>query len=270
MKLSAYLDRIGFSGPAAPDRATLEALSRAHLAAVPFENLDVQLGRPLATALPAIFDKIVTRRRGGWCYEQNGLLGWALGEIGFDVRRISAGVLRELRGDAALGNHLALIVTLDVPMLVDVGFGGSLARPLPLAAGERLDSPFTVALSETDGYWRFAERIGEGDPFTFDFSAEPADETLLARQCAALQGDPDSVFVQNLVVQQRQGDRHLTLRGRVLLERWPGGEAKHLVASAGDFVDVLRTRFALDLPEAARLWDKVCARHAVLFPDAPA
>ncbi|MCW3845880.1 arylamine N-acetyltransferase [Sphingomonas sp. LB-2] len=266
MQLAAYLDRIGHTGPIAPDLATLESIVRAHIATVPFENLDVQLDRPVGIGLDSIFAKIVGARRGGWCFEQNGLLGWALGEIGFEVRRISAGVMRVVRGDMALGNHLALIVMLDgQPWLVDVGFGGSQAAPLPLREGERLDTPFAVSLTEANGWWRFAERAGEGDPFSFDFRAEPADEALLAARCAALQADPESVFVQNLVVQQRQGDRHLTLRGRVFSIRSAEGEEKKLVDSADEFVTLLGDRFGLNLPEAAGLWDKVCVRHELLF-----
>lgn len=268
MLLSAYFDRIGYSGPRTPDLATLDALMRAHIAAVPFENLDVQLGSPVSVELPAVFAKLVGRRRGGWCYENNGLLGWALGELGFDVRRVSAGVMRSARGDAALGNHLALIVTIDgQPWLVDAGFGGTQAAPIALAEGETVHAPFALTLHrQDDGYWRFEERYGEGDPFGFDFLPGPADEAQLARQCGALQSEPESIFVQNLVVQQRQGDRHLTLRGRVLLERGAADESKHLIADAGEFVTVLRERFRLDLPEAASLWDKVCVRHAQLFP----
>jgi len=267
MNLAAYLERIGHSGAVEPDLATLQAISRAHIATVPFENLDVQLGRPVSTDLSALFAKLVERRRGGWCFEQNGLLGWALGQIGFDVRRVAAGVMRVVRGDAAVGNHLALIVTLGGrPWLVDAGFGGSQAAPLPLESGERLDAPFTVSLAETDGYWRFAERVGDGEPFSFDFRADPADEDLLARQCATLQSDPDSVFVQNLVVQRRQGDTHVTLRGRVFGVRSSAGEEKRVIDSADELVALLRDRFDLDLPEAAGLWDKICARHAILFP----
>ena len=270
MLLSAYFDRIGYSGPRTPGFATLDAVMRAHVAAVPFENLDVQLGNPVSVELPAVFAKLVGRRRGGWCYENNGLLGWALGELGFDVRRVSAGVMRSVRGDAALGNHLALIVTIEgTPWLVDAGFGGTQAAPVPLAAGETVHAPFTLTLGmQSDGYWRFEERYGDGDPFGFDFLADAADEALLARQCGALQSEPESIFVQNLVVQQRQGARHLTLRGRVLIERGVESETKALIGDAAEFVTVLRERFGLDLPEAAGLWGKVCARHAELFPDA--
>jgi N-hydroxyarylamine O-acetyltransferase len=269
MELSAYLARIGESGPTTPDLATLDALMRAHIAAVPFENLDVQLGRRVTTDLPAIYAKLVGRRRGGWCYENNGLFGWALGELGFEVRRISAGVMRAARGDAALGNHLALIVTAEgTPWLVDVGFGGTLAAPIPLAAGMHVQPPFSVGLAEAEGYWRFEERYADGDPFSFDFLADPADEALFVRQCDALQSEPESIFVQNLVVQQRQGDTHLTLRGRVLLERGPHSEHKHLIESADEFVATLADRFGLEVPGAASLWSKVCARHAELFPEA--
>lgn len=267
MNLSAYFDRIGYCGPTTPDFATLEALMRAHAASVPFENLDVQLGRPLTTDLPALYDKIVNRRRGGWCYEQNGLLGWALAELGFEVTRIAAGVMRHLLGDSVIGNHLTLIVKLDRPWLVDVGFGGTQAAPLPLAAGEHHHAPFTVSLSEVDGYWRFAERFAANDPFSFDFHADPADEAQLAGRCQFLQTDPGSPFVQNLVVQLRQGERHYTLRGRVLIERDAEGETRHLVQDADEFVALLHDRFGLDVPGAETLWPAVVARHATLFPE---
>ncbi|MFZ5618365.1 MAG: arylamine N-acetyltransferase family protein, partial [Pseudomonadota bacterium] len=132
MKLSRYLDRIGYSGSQAPSPETLKALMRSHVLSIPFENLDVQLGRPLNTDVAAAYDKIVDRRRGGWCYEMNGVFGWALREMGFDVMRMGAGVLRDAKGDFAIGNHLCLRVECEETFLVDVGFGGSLIAPFPL------------------------------------------------------------------------------------------------------------------------------------------
>jgi N-hydroxyarylamine O-acetyltransferase len=269
MDLPAYFDRIGYSGPASADRATLDALMRAHSAAVPFENLDVQLGRPISLEPDAIFAKLVTRRRGGWCYEQNGLFGRVLDALGFKVRRIGCGVMRDQRGDEAIGNHLSLIVTLDGrEWLADVGFGGSQAEPIPLAPGEHAHPPFVVALAQgADGYWRLSERFGEGDPFSFDFLSGPADEALLARTCGVLQSDPESLFVQNLIVQQRRGERHLTLRGRVLMERSADGETKRLIAGADELVATLDREFGLEMPEAAGIWNKISARHDALFAD---
>jgi N-hydroxyarylamine O-acetyltransferase len=267
LELSAYLHRIRFDGSLRPDLATLTAIHRAHQYAIPFENLDVLLRRPVVLDLEAGYDKIVCRRRGGWCYEMNGVMGWALKEMGFDVMRMSAGVMRVRAGDAQLGNHLCLLVRLDQLYLVDVGFGGSLAEPLPLRASEREDRPYRLGLSELgDGYWRFAEKAhGDGDAFSFDFRAAPADEALLARKCQSLQTDPASPFIQNLVVQRRTADTHLSLRGRVLSAIHAKRVDKKLLNSADELVAALRDSFDLDTPEAATLWPSICARHDALF-----
>jgi N-hydroxyarylamine O-acetyltransferase len=211
------------------------------------------------------FEKIVTRRRGGWCYEMNGLMGWALREIGFDVQRVGAGVMRELRGAGQMGSHLCLLVRLDRTWLVDVGFGGSLAEPMPLRAFEREDRPYRLSLHETpEGFWRFAE-VALGEPFSFDFQDIPADEDLLARKCQFLQADPASPFVQNLVVQRRARDVHTSLRGRVLTTLHSSHQEKKTLGSADELLATLRERFELDVPEAASLWPAICARHEALF-----
>jgi N-hydroxyarylamine O-acetyltransferase len=268
LELSAYLRRIRFDGSVRSDLATLRAIHRAHQYAIPFENLDVLLRRPVVLDVEANYDKIVRQRRGGWCYELNGVMGWALKEIGFEVMRMSAGVMRVRAGDAVLGNHLCLLVCLDQRYLVDVGFGGSLVEPLPLSASEREDRPYRLGLSELDdNYWRFAEMApGDGDAFSFDFRVAPADEALLARKCQFLQTDPASPFVQNLVVQRRAAaDTHLSLRGRVLAATHATGVDKKLLNSADELVATLRDSFDLDAPEAATLWPSISARHEALF-----
>ena len=242
---------------------------RAHAGTIPFENIDVQLGRPTSRAVPDIFAKLVERRRGGWCYEQNGLLGWALAEIGFAVTPLAGGVMRGIAGNAVLGNHLALLVELDGPWLVDVGFGGSLAAPVRLAAGAHRHVPYDLSLARlADGYWRFQERV-DSTPFNFDFRAEAADEDLLDVQHARLQAAPDSPFVLNLVAQRRLGDRHLSLRGRVLTELGPKGRRETLLADADALVGTLASRFGLEVPEIATRWPAICDRHAALFGPAP-
>ena len=267
MELSAYLHRIRFDGGVRPDLATLSAIHRAHQYAIPFENLDVLLHRPVVLDLAASYDKIVRQGRGGWCYEMNGVMGWALKQIGFEVMRMGAGVMRVLAGDAQLGNHLCLLVSLDQPYLVDVGFGGSMAEPFPLRASEREDRPYRLGLSKLDdSYWRFAEIAhGDGDPFSFDFRVAPADEALLAQKCQFLQTDPASPFIQNLIVQRRTADTHLSLRGRVLQTTHSTRVEKKLLNSADELVTTLRDSFDLDIPEAATLWPSICARHEVLF-----
>ena len=239
---------------------------RAHVAAIPFENLDVQLGRPTSRALPDIFAKLVTGRRGGWCYEQNALLGWALEQLGFAVTPLAGGVMRVANGDAALGNHLALLVELDGPWLVDAGFGGSLASPLRLAEGTYRHAPYDLSLAQlADGYWRYEESV-DGKPFSFDFRAVAAEQALLDAHHARLQVAPDSPFVQNLVVQRRMGDRHLSLRGRVLIETNPEGRIMEILLPDADaLVETLRARFGLDVPEIAAHWPAISARHDAIF-----
>ena len=264
-RLEEYLERIGFRGEPRPDLATLSELQRMHVLTVPFENLDVQLRRPIVMDPDACYDKVVRRRRGGWCFELNGVLSWALREIGFDVVRLSGGVRRDVAGDKQMGNHLCLLVRLDRPYLVDVGFGGSLSRPLPLEASTQEQPPYHLTLSKlNDGYWRFAERT-HGDPFSYDFRTDPADESHFADHCARLQIDSDSTFVQNLIVQRRDGDKHLALWGRVLMTQQSAGTEKRVLSSADELVATLRKAFDLDMPETAALWPAICARHEALF-----
>lgn len=265
MDLAAYLDRIGHAGPVSPDLATLRAIHRAHLLAIPYENLDVQLGRPVTTDPADAFDKIVTRQRGGWCYEMNGLLGWALAEIGFEVTRLAGGVMRVVRGDEAIGNHLVLRVDLDEPWLADVGFGDG-----PLEPFRPVEGPFRGGLFDyrlellPDGWWRLHNHPYGGAP-SFDVRLGPPDEPRLAERCDWLQSSPESMFVQNAIVQRHAADRFLLMRGRLLRTITAEGAEDHLVGSADEYVTVLRHDFDIDLPEAGRLWPAIVARHEALF-----
>jgi arylamine N-acetyltransferase len=263
-QLARYLERIGHGWNVRPDLSTLRSLHRAHVTAIPFEALDAQLGVIPSLESQAIFAKIVERARGGWCYEMNGLFGAALEAIGFEVTRVSCGVMRQDGGDDRMGTHLALLVDCEGPWLCDVGFGGSLLEPLPLAVGSRVDLPYTVSLERTDDhYWRFTER-GE-TPFSYDFRAEPADEVLLAAKRDWQATHPDSNFTLNFVAQRRHPERHLVLRGRVLTERGAHGSTTRTIEHADEFVGVLAESFGIDEPRARDAWPRVLARHAELF-----
>src|SRR5258706_8881452 len=113
MDITAYLNRIAHRGPIEPTGETLRALHLAHLLAVPFENLDIGLGRPIVLDQAALFDKIVVRRRGGFCYELNGLFAALLRALGFEVTMLSAGVGRAGGGFGPEFDHLTLLVTTD-------------------------------------------------------------------------------------------------------------------------------------------------------------
>ncbi len=264
MQLQPYLDRIRYQGGLRPDHASLVALQQAHICAVPFENLDVQLGRPVTLSAEDAYDKIVVNNRGGWCYEQNGLFGWALTEMGFDVTRVAAAVMRQDRGDVSLASHLCLLVSTSdstAKYLVDVGFGGSMIKPIELAELEHQQAPFRLGLNKlTDGCWRFWEDVGDGK-FSFDFAVEAADESALQDKCLSLQSAPSSSFVLNLVAQLRSRDQHKVLRGPVLRIASANGVSTHTLTSGDEVVETLAGQFGLDLPEVADLWPRIAARH---------
>ena len=266
-QLARYLERIGHGWHVRPRLPTLRSLHRAHVTTIPFEALDVQLGLRPSLEPEAIFDKLVERRRGGWCYEMNGLFGMALEAIGFQVTRLSCGVMRETGGDERMGTHLALLVKCDGEWLCDVGFGGSLLEPMPLMAGERAETPFSLSLAPIEeGFWRFTERFDA--PFSYDFRKVPADEALIAAKCGWQSTHPESNFTLNFVAQRRFPDRQLVLRGRVLSERSAEGASNHTIADAEEFARTLSERFSIDEPRAREIWPRVVARHRELFDEA--
>lgn len=268
MNVQAYLDRIEVHAPVPPNLEGLRALHRAHLHAVPYENLDVQLGRPMAIEIGPIYEKIVARRRGGWCYEMNGLLGWALRELGFDVTRCAGGVMREAAGDFMIGNHLVLRVAIPEGIyLADVGFGDGPLDPVRIVPGDFTDGRFHFALSQPEGEWWRFHNHPYGGAKSFDFRLHEADENLLAEKCAYLGSAETSPFVQNLVCQRHTVDGLTILRGRVLRKVRPDGHEEQLLDSADELLATLSKEFGLQVPEAASLWPTIVERHAALFGD---
>ncbi|MFD0638584.1 arylamine N-acetyltransferase [Catenulispora yoronensis] len=131
---AAYLARIGITGPLTPDAATLRALHRAHLRTVPFENLSIHLDEDMPLTIPALYDKIVTHHRGGFCYELNGLFATLLESLGYRVHRLSARTFTPHRGFSPPLDHMALHVTdtTNTPWLADIGYGRHTDHPLNL------------------------------------------------------------------------------------------------------------------------------------------
>src|ERR1017187_1683598 len=135
MDVEAYLRRIQYDGPREPSLETLRELHRQHLFTVPFENLDIALRNPIQLDPELIYQKVVLRGRGGYCYELNGLFHELLEALGFTVCMLSAQVRRD---DGSFGpdfDHMLLKATLDEPWIADVGFGDSFVDPLPLVPG---------------------------------------------------------------------------------------------------------------------------------------
>ncbi|MPT48462.1 MAG: acetyltransferase [Sphingobium sp.] len=162
--LTAYLRRIGLDGPIPISAEGLARLVQAHRMAIPFENLDIVLGRGISLAPQAIFDKLVHARRGGYCFEQNALFDRALKALGFDGRPLMGRVwFRAEQGIVPPRTHqLELVMLNEQPWIADVGFGGSLTPPLPLVEGEYgPDSDgLRFRLRHDDGHGWMFERQG--------------------------------------------------------------------------------------------------------------
>jgi N-hydroxyarylamine O-acetyltransferase len=259
MQLDAYLARIGYAGALRPDLATLCALHRAHLLAIPYENLDIHLGRRLTLDLPQIFAKLVDERRGGWCYEMNGLFAWALRQIGIRVHLLSGTVGRATEGDTVEGNHLVLLVELEQPYLADVGFGNGFLEPLPLVAGRYHQGFLTYELAADDTRWHF-QNHAHGGP-GFDLRLTPYRLADFAAACHALQTAPTSGFVRTTVCHRFTPTGIVSLRGAVLTEVRAEGVARRTITDTAAYASVLRAQFALDIPQVAALWENIWSRH---------
>jgi len=263
MNVRAYLDRIRYDGDTAPTLETLTAVQQAHLMAIPYENFDIHLGRYLPLDDHSTFEKIVTQRRGGWCYEMNGLMAWALRELGFSVTLLASAVNRSAIGDRAERNHLILKVHLDRPYLVDVGFGNGLLKPLPLESGVYQQHGFAYGLvyDIEDARWHFYNQPYGGPGF--DFTLQPYQLNDFSSRCHELQTSPESGFVRNVVAYRFTPTGYIGLRGAVLKTVKPSGELERTIESEGAFRRVLSELFDLNLSsdQLSTLWQVVWQKH---------
>jgi N-hydroxyarylamine O-acetyltransferase len=251
-----YLRRIGYGGPVAPTAATLRAIHRAHLCSVPFENLDIHRGVPIRlTPYPgALFDKIVSRRRGGFCYEVNGLFAWLLEELGFEVTLLSA---RDAQADGGFGlefDHLTLQVLCPGdpaaparPWLADVGWGDSFNEPLRLDLPdvEQPEGLRSYRLVSHDGYQVLWQRGYDGSwEGQYRFDLRPRQLSDFESMCRYHQTSPLSSFTQRRVCTMATENGRMTLSESKLsvTER---GQKQDIAVSAGEYQTVLAERFGI-------------------------
>ncbi|MCW1966513.1 MAG: arylamine N-acetyltransferase [Anaerolineae bacterium] len=260
--LNAYLRRINYTGPRQATREVLFALHRAHLTSIPYENLDIHLGERLTLDFEPIYDKIVRRQRGGWCYEMNSLFAWALRQLGFDVQLLSGAVNPINRDEYADRDHLILRVkTIEGDdFIADVGFGNGFLYPLPFREGKHTQGGFTFGLSRIDDdYWHFTNQQYGGAGFVFNL--QPYQMPDFAERCHWLQTSPESGFVRMTVCHKVLDDRIFSLRGAQLFTTTPNDMTEHIVQSHDEFVSVLSDIFGLRLPHSAGLWAKIWQKH---------
>ncbi|MER5260193.1 MULTISPECIES: arylamine N-acetyltransferase [unclassified Streptomyces] len=254
LDIEAYLARLGHEGEAKPDFDTLRALHRAHVAAIPFENLETMLGRPVPLDLPALQDKLVRRRRGGYCYEQNLLFAAALDRIGFAVKGLGARVRAGASSRRAV-THMLLRVEADGRQWhCDVGFGAEgLLEPIPM--GDEGD----VEQDVRQGEWRFGivqesngarvlrteEAGGWFDLYEYTLEERlPVDYVVMNHYTST---HPMSSFIRRPVIQRAAPEARRTLIGARLTVARPDGTSDERGVSTQELGEVLDREFGIEL-----------------------
>ena len=252
--LAAYLTRIGYDGVLDPTSETLRSLHFAHVSAIPFENLDIVLGRGISLDLGDLQAKLVTARRGGYCFEHNTLFAAALESLGFTLRRLSARV-RFGSTEIRPRTHMLLEVEAEnTRWLSDVGFGaGGLLYPIELRSGDavqqgvwsfriRNEDDVCVLQSQDDNSWV--------DLYAFTQELQyPVDYELSNHFTSTY---PHSPFVQNVIAQKNGLKSRLILRNHELTEVRPGELTATQQLDESEMNRVLADRFGLHFPEGTR------------------
>ena len=215
IQINPYLQRIEYQGDLTPCLILLNQLQRAHLLSVPFENLDIHLPEEIRLDVERIFQKVVHRRRGGFCYELNGLFHFLLVELGFEVKRISASVLGSKGLWGPEYDHLVNLVFLDEQWwLTDVGFGDFPFVPIPLthqAEVEDRNQRFWVEQLDAKA-WMLKKRGPDGQEVEkYRFTTIQREYEEFAGMCHYHQTSPDSHFTQNKICTICTPDGRITL-----------------------------------------------------------
>ncbi len=258
-QLDVYLARIGVERPQSLDIKSLSKLHRAHLLCFTWEALDAFMGWPSSIAPASAFTKMVEGRRGGWCYEMNGLFGAALAMLGFHVTRLCGGVDREKLGDIAIGNHLTLRVDLDRPYLAEVGVADAIFEPVPLVIGPIAQRGFNFSIVPADGGWlRFNNHV-RGMAQSFDFRRDHGDEAAMAATHGWLMRDPGSPFTNTLAIARHMADGYVALQNDCLRRVTASSLSEQRITSADHLADTFGAVFNLDVPRPASVWEKIQA-----------
>ena len=258
MDVQAYLKRIHYQGSlkpglGRPDIEHLRSLHRAHLFTIPFENLDISMGREIVCDENRILHKIVNEHRGGFCYELNAAFAALLQALGFRVTLLSARVARE---DGSYGpefDHLTLRVDLEEPWLADVGFGECFLEPLRLESGAEqaqygrvyrlvshptsVDSGFGLEVM-ADGKWKRE----------YAFTLRPRELSEFAGMCHYHQTSPESHFTRQRICSLATPEGRITLSAEKLIET-RGNSRQERLLSDQECRAKLRERFGVILPE---------------------
>jgi N-hydroxyarylamine O-acetyltransferase len=250
MNVQTYLDRINYDGPLGPTAEALRQLQVAHLLAVPFENLSIHACEPIVLDDQALFRKIVSRRRGGFCYELNGLFAALLRAMGFEVVMLSAQVANADSHFSPDFDHMALMATIEEPWLVDVGFGDSFVEPLLLderdsqVQGDRayrvVSDGERLVVMQRDG-------VGNSDEWKsqYCFTLKPYQYSDYAQRCEYHQTSPQSHFTKARICSRLTPQGRITLSDMRFITTEGAARRERPVATEKEYADILRQHFGI-------------------------
>jgi N-hydroxyarylamine O-acetyltransferase len=258
LELDAYLARIGFSGKPVADLDTLRRLQRMHPRSIPVENLSPLLGEPMKLDVASLEDKLVARRRGGWCFEQNLYFTHVLRTIGFEVKTLAARVRWNVPADVTTSrSHMLMrVVVKGEPYIADVGFGGLvLTGPLRLEAGIEQSTPHEAhrLLASGDAFVLEARVAGEWQAlYAFDLHEQLQADYEVSNWYLA--NFPQSQFVTGVIAARTDDDRRHALRNtRYAIHHAGGNTELRQLRTVAEIKDVLSGAMRIPLPDHPQL-----------------
>jgi N-hydroxyarylamine O-acetyltransferase len=256
--VEAYFARIGHAGPRSSTLETLRELHLRHVQAIPFENLDPLLGRPVRLELPALERKLVGDGRGGYCFEHNLLFGHVLQTLGFRVTGLAARVLWNAAADAITArSHMLLRIDIDGAIwLADVGFGGqTLSGPIRLHAKGQQQTPHEpFSIVRVDDHYRMESTFEGASKALYRFDLQEQHPIDYESANYYLSTHPDSIFRTTLrAARPAPGRRYALLNNQLAIHHLNGPTDKRTLASVAEIRRVLEDEFRLRLPDAPEL-----------------
>lgn len=249
MDVRTYLDRIAYQGPIEPHFETLRQLHLAHLRHVPFENLSIHSHEPIVLDDAPLFEKIVTRRRGGFCYELNGLFAALLRALGFEVAMLSAQVANDQREFGRDFDHMTLMVSLNEERwLADVGFGDSFIEPLSLAVNTEHQQRENRYRIVKDNQERFVlERALKNEDWQpqYRFSLKPHQYPDYAGMCTYHQTSHESHFTKQRICSRLTPRGRITLSDMRFITTENGMRTERQVKNDQEYSEILRDQFGI-------------------------
>ena len=249
MDTELYLQRINYAGSKEPDLELLKQLQLCHLLAIPFENLSIHIKEPIILAYELLFDKIIRRRRGGFCYELNGLFSALLNRLGFNSVMLPAGVANNEGEFGPDFEHMTLMVLLEDRWLVDVGFGDSFLQPLLIDnRAPQFQGNGSYRIDEKDNCLILNERKEKSDwKPQYRFTLKSSRLRDFEEMCNYNQTSPDSHFTQKRICSIARPNGRLTLSDRRLIETSGNEKSERLISDEAEYAAVLLTEFGIIL-----------------------